>query len=292
MGNIIIPVDDKLYATLSMQDESFPLVLSHDDLSNFAHGFVNWHRQTTLEISVILEGSVRVCLLRGEHRLRAGESFLVLPNTLHAVQPVANEAGRYVTLIFEPRLLTGFPGSFFDNAWYAPLVPACGGFVRLSGLPGWDAIRAHVAFACERAGHADAGAQLAVQRALQDAWRHIAPALAGLQDAARREDRRIVEMTQYLRAHYAEKFSLDAMAAHLHVSRGECCRYFKRMMGMTITDYLLDYRLSHAAQQLAQTSLPVTQIAHASGFNSPSSFAQFFRKKTGLTPSAYRAQKR
>ena len=54
MGNIFVPVDDRLYSTLQIGTEDFPFGLFHDDLDNYRKGFVNWHNQTQLEISCIL----------------------------------------------------------------------------------------------------------------------------------------------------------------------------------------------------------------------------------------------
>ena len=31
----------------------------------------------------------------------------------------------------------------------------------------------------------------------------------------------------YIREHYAQKLTLDEIAAHLHLSTNECCRFFK-----------------------------------------------------------------
>lgn len=292
MGSIIVPVDDRLYSTLKIGSDAFPFALFHDDLNNFVHGFVNWHKQKEIEISVILEGSVRVCLLHEEHVLRAGESFLILPGALHAIQPVTHEPGRYFTLIFDPCLLTGFSGSFFDQTWYTPVVKALCSYQLVSGHPASAAIHKELFHIFNHADSADAQTQLDIQQRLQNIWVHLAQRVF-VPDKSNKtqEERRILEMIAYLRRRYAERFSLTTMAEALHVSRGECCRYFKRMMGMTITEYLIDYRLSKAAQLLTQSGASITEIAHATGFNSPSSFAQEFKKKTGMTPSQYRISK-
>lgn len=294
MGNIIIPVDERMYSTLKITSSAFPFFLSHDDLSCFAQGFVNWHRQTEIEISYILEGSARVCLLKEEHLLRAGDSFIVLPHALHSIQPVPGEPCRYFTLIFSPSLLTGFPGSFFEQAWYTPFVTTVKGYHRLSGTPVSGAIHDHLFWIYAHDQDAEQETCLSIQRRLQDIWlllvRHVFSAAPSA--APEDEDSRILQMIDDLRAHYSEKFSLTAMAERLHVSRGECCRYFKRMMGMTLTDYLNDYRLSKAAERLVLTQTSMSEIALATGFCSASHFSAEFRKKTGCTPSEYRAAAR
>lgn len=71
------------------------------------------------------------------------------------------------------------------------------------------------------------------------------------------------------------------------MSRNECCRYFRHMMNMTITEYLLEYRLTKAAALLEVSDLSITEIAEQTGFCDVSYFIKMFRRKTGITPKAY-----
>lgn len=109
-----------------------------------------------------------------------------------------------------------------------------------------------------------------------------------LETGQQREDARARNMLRYLHDHYQEKFSLTKMSAALNLSRGECSRYFHRSLGMTISEYLLQYRLGISMRMLRQETWSITEIAHAVGFSSPSSYTEKFRKRTGLTPRQYR----
>ncbi len=288
MGNLVVPVDDKLYSTMRCGTDAFPFWLVHDDLDNYAQGFVNWHRQPSIEISYVLEGSVRVCLLNEEHLLCAGESFALLPDALHSIQPVAGLSGRYFTLIFEPNLLTGYPGSFFDESWYAPVAAKAHRFQQISVMDAAPLVHEKLMRIYESELDSSPLHSLDVQRLLQDIWILLAPHMVCTVPGKNSEDARILGMLNYLRAHFAEKFSLSRMAEEFHISRGECCRYFKRMMGMTIMNYLIDYRLSRAAELLKNERKSMTEIALLTGFSSPSSFSAAFHQKTGLTPSDFR----
>ena len=48
------------------------------------------------------------------------------------------------------------------------------------------------------------------------------------------------------------------------------------------------YHVSHFTQLLTSTDLPVSEIADSLGFSNPFYFSSFFKKQTGMTPSAYR----
>ena len=105
--------------------------------------------------------------------------------------------------------------------------------------------------------------------------------------AASRDTRKILGLVAYLHEHYQEKFSLTALAESVSMSRNECCRYFRHMMNMTITEYLVEYRLAKAAALLESSGLSVTEIAEQTGFCDVSYFIKMFRRKTGITPKAY-----
>lgn len=57
---------------------------------------------------------------------------------------------------------------------------------------------------------------------------------------------------------------------------------------MTPYRYLMEYRLSKAAERLRQTDVPIAIIAVESGFSHLSHFGKCFREKTGMSPSEYR----
>ena len=58
--------------------------------------------------------------------------------------------------------------------------------------------------------------------------------------------------------------------------------------GMSLHQYVLQRRLTRAAELLITTQLPVSEIAVNLGFHSASHFSGFFKKATGTTPAQYR----
>jgi transcriptional regulator GlxA family with amidase domain len=77
-----------------------------------------------------------------------------------------------------------------------------------------------------------------------------------------------------------------ALAAELSVRQIE--RLFLRHLGISPGAYYMQLRLEHARTLLLQTSLPVLEIAVATGFASHSHFAQSYRNRFGHPPSSER----
>lgn len=69
-------------------------------------------------------------------------------------------------------------------------------------------------------------------------------------------------------------------------------RKFKTVFGMSYTDFMIQNRLQRACYELSFTNNPITQIAYALEFASPSYFCLRFRKRYGVSPKVYREETR
>ena len=77
-------------------------------------------------------------------------------------------------------------------------------------------------------------------------------------------------------------------AAEASVSPNYLNRMVKDSTGRPVGDWIEISRLNKAKRLLETTNQPIIDVAASIGIDDQSYFARFFRKKTGLTPSAYR----
>jgi two-component system response regulator YesN len=82
--------------------------------------------------------------------------------------------------------------------------------------------------------------------------------------------------------------SRDDVAEAVGVSPSHFSRLLHRQTGRTFTDLLGQMRIQKAAQLLARTDTPLSQVALASGFSDQSYFTKVFRRHLGQTPGQYR----
>ncbi|MDR6550521.1 helix-turn-helix domain-containing protein [Paenibacillus qinlingensis] len=78
----------------------------------------------------------------------------------------------------------------------------------------------------------------------------------------------------------------------LSISRGYFFDLFKQATGMTPTQYVTQYRVNRAKEDLLFSSLTITEIAEKHGFSSLHYFSKLFDKLHGQSPRAYRDQNR
>ncbi|EGO62486.1 bifunctional transcriptional activator/DNA repair enzyme AdaA [Acetonema longum] len=92
--------------------------------------------------------------------------------------------------------------------------------------------------------------------------------------------------------YYRERERLKEEMKHLGVSANHLSVIFKRHYGVPPKDYLNQKRIESAKKLLAETALPIIEIAEDIGFDSLSAFYGFFRRQTGTTPNSYRREHR
>jgi LacI family transcriptional regulator len=106
------------------------------------------------------------------------------------------------------------------------------------------------------------------------------------------EDRDLAAAMRYIREHACEGITVEDVLAHVPLSRSVFERRFDRLFGRTPKAEILRARLDRLKQLLAETEMPLKQIAVKVGFEHAEYMNVFFKERTGLTPGQYRAEAR
>ena len=88
--------------------------------------------------------------------------------------------------------------------------------------------------------------------------------------------------------HFREHLTAGDVATAVGLHPGYASVLFKRHVGMGISEYITECRLSHAKALLATSTANVTNVARDSGFGSVSQFHAVFKKLARSTPRAFR----
>jgi AraC family transcriptional regulator len=103
-----------------------------------------------------------------------------------------------------------------------------------------------------------------------------------------RRPRWLEDAREQIHLELAARPSLSGLAESVGVHPVTLARAFRRAFGCTVGEYVRRLRIDHAAHQLAQTELPLAEIALAAGFSDQSHFSNLFRRHTGLSPFKFR----
>ena len=101
-------------------------------------------------------------------------------------------------------------------------------------------------------------------------------------------DHVIIEIQRYINLHYRQQIKLDDLAEKFYISKYYLCRNFKEITGYSVKDYILRQRLSHAKALLANTTIPIVDVAEKSGYPNIKQFYRIFSAREEISPAAYR----
>ncbi|MBE6777146.1 MAG: AraC family transcriptional regulator [Ruminococcaceae bacterium] len=96
------------------------------------------------------------------------------------------------------------------------------------------------------------------------------------------------KIMQYIQNNYAQEISYESIAKSFHLNPIYANRVFKKISGVSLYSFLINYRIDMAMELLRSTNIEVKEIAFMVGFSDLPHFIKTFKKHTGKTPSKYR----
>jgi AraC family transcriptional regulator len=104
--------------------------------------------------------------------------------------------------------------------------------------------------------------------------------------------RMLRSIEEYIDLNLEKDLSVEGLASHHGISPSYFARSFRSSVGLAPHAYVMRRRLLRAQELLANTDLPLIDIAVATGFADQSHFSRRFHQMTGMPPRTYRLQHR
>ncbi len=101
-------------------------------------------------------------------------------------------------------------------------------------------------------------------------------------------DRVIADCQSWIAQSYADSNPVQRMVERSGLNPRTFARRFRAATGYPPIDYVQALRVEEAKQILETEELGVDEIGEAVGYDDPASFRRLFKRKSGLTPAAYR----
>lgn len=79
-----------------------------------------------------------------------------------------------------------------------------------------------------------------------------------------------------------------SVAEALHISPNYLSNLLKTLTGQSTQQHVQDKLINKAKEMLSVTSLSISEVAYALGFNYPQSFSKLFKSKTQVSPAEFR----
>ena len=271
---------------------AFPVNLSIENLQSYEKGLFLWHWHPEIELTLILSGEIVYQIEDRTYILSEGDGIFCNANALHSGQMYNNQDCTYLSITFHPRFLYGYENSILNkkyihcitsNELWASLV--------LKQSVSWQKEMLESLLQIYKLSQTECiDFEFQVHMILLNNWHklyHFFSKQPATTSKPKQQFQRLRDILCYIESHYNENISLEAVAKQANICKSECCRYFKKHMGMTIFDYILYVRIQNSLP-LLNKSYSITEVASMVGFSSPSYYTQIFKRYMKCTPCCFR----
>lgn len=274
----------------------FPMSVYHTDFSEGRYKAVTWHWHDDFQFCWVTSGNVRFRAAEQTYELTRDNGIFINCRVAHTAEPVSDAPSSYFCLNGHPDLICPKrEGGVYEQM----LRPFLENEVPAAFLFGKDTPHGSVLFhscrkilsICEQTRME--GRELLMHSEFLRLWPAVVKSTRNRRLPVRPYgDPRFKTIITYIRGHYSEKIKLQDIAALVHLSAEECSRYFRRVTGSTLFQFIMQYRIDKSTELLLNSDLSIAEISQRSGFSSQSYYTACFQRYEGCTPNQYRKSAR
>lgn len=97
----------------------------------------------------------------------------------------------------------------------------------------------------------------------------------------------IFEVTEFIKLNLKENINLKTLSEKACMSTASFYRFFKRELGMSPIEYILNEKIKQAKKLLQNPGIQINEVCYLSGFEDANYFIRLFKKHEGITPKQY-----
>lgn len=257
-------------------------------LKIFMHklGFVAKHWHKSLELLMVLDGSIEITIDEDHYKLKEEDIILINSNNIHEIH---SESATMIALQIDLSRISQFDCNLDE------LVFDCNTAGQKDSEK-FDGIRFTIATMIKENAHNAKGAEyknyaLCYYLVSELLTNFQIPATETIKNQ-RKYMTRLTRIINYIQEHYAENFSLADLAESEGLSVPYLSNFFDKYMGINFSSYYMNIKLDHAVSDLLSTNDSIESIATRNGFTESHSFVRSFKKRYDMLPSAYRKERK
>lgn len=248
------------------------------------HGDNPVHRHSFFEVCYVMDGEGVYVEGEQEYPLRAGTLFYSRPGVFHQIR---SSAGMYLIYVaFETNAERSQPSALLRyDALNRPARTVIPESRQHASVLLWQAL---LQLSADKYTPQEALASAAHALLLS-----FLPAFCDQEEEGNdwrfnASEQQIKQATLFIRNNLSEPLQLRGVANYLHLSSRHLSRLFANTLGLPFSDYVRVERLKFAERLLAETDMPLKEIAREAGFQSIHHFTRRFCERNGLPPGKYR----
>ncbi|SCP99307.1 AraC family transcriptional regulator [Anaerobium acetethylicum] len=271
-------------------DKEYPFLISEQVLVSKDNCDDSFHWHSFFEITYIRSGRGSYYVNGRKYDVSEGDVII-----FNNVEPhgwwVEDEEMHILVMVFSSELIAGRT-SFFDSDYLQPFIERGSSFKNK--IDKEDEITMEIGAVMSEISREWKGRKLGYQLMIKsDVLKILTLLIRYSQDDTKPQEllnekknamKRLQDAFEYISSNYKNKVTLEEAAKAAYMSPNYFSSYFRRVTGVTFSEYLTDLRIRKAKELLRTTDLSTNEIANECGFGNMSNFYRLFKKQTGSTP--------
>ncbi len=294
-----IPVDKDLQELKTHGNPEFPVQVYPVTLSQMCLKLVRWHWHPEIEMIYMLNGKVEALVDDESIVLSAGQGIFVNQNVLHSFHLVDDYDAVFFSLVFHPSMIFGYGSVALSIKYLSPILenPNMKYLVLDESDSDTAPLIAYMKQIRTQFTHGEYGHELICKAYICNLWNELLKVprndstMVIKSKRILNDEQRIKDAILYIEQYFADPITLEDIARSIHISKSECCRCFQRVLRQTPFEYLLKYRIFHAAKLIQQQDPKANNISNLAitvGFGNISYFNKVFKRYLHMTPTEYK----
>ena len=246
---------------------------------------VDYHYHEFCKILMLVSGQGSYFVDGRRYRLSPGDIVLIGSHCVHKPDFSESDVYERIIIYISPEYLQKVSAA--DCDLLSIFSGQKGHVLRLKEQQRKEVFATAAALEQELAGNAFGGSILSqanLLRLVVKLGRSMADPAANLPRPSMTQNRRVLEIMEYLDKNLSEEIDIDRLADAFFISKYYMMRLFQRETGTTIYAYLIQKRLMKA-RELMNSGMRATESCYACGFHSYSSFTRAYGKYFGTSPT-------
>ena len=268
-----------------------PIVVYYPSLdSHCTQLAAHWHEE--MEISYVQKGEAVYSIDAVKHHVKQGDILIIPPRSLHSGHFVIGKDSQNITVLFNISALASYSRDICTSQYILPLqegeLPITNQI--LSKTNAAQRVAEIIQSIAKDISSQGKAFELKIKSSLFDLLYEII--LASPEEKISPTTSIAIEKIklalEYIQANYMQKIYIKDLAILTNYSEPYFSKVFKHAAQCSCTDYINQYRILMAQEQLINTTKPITNIALDVGFENISYFCKEFLHMNDMTARQYR----
>lgn len=131
----------------------------------------------------------------------------------------------------------------------------------------------------------EAGVQ--IHQLLMDLYK-LSQNILAAKDLTPVQDTAVNTAIRFIQEHYQDDLDVDTICNSISFSKFYFCKLFKEHTGMTVHQYVTEFRINKSKDLLSYSKLSIAAVANSVGFKNALTYTRCFEKLVHMTPTEYR----